>query len=131
MKKVVLFFVVILSFLGINAQTFVVTDYTAPAGFSKERIQKGKKVIGKEIKLLFSDNDVKMTGTNQNGEISTEILYKKSANVYRRGTCGDPYDCNDSYDEIELDTVLGYIRGFTFTHIHHNKFGGSIVLKRK
>lgn len=27
-----------------------------------------------------------------------------------------------SYDELELETFLGYIRGFTFTHIYHKNW---------
>ena len=131
MKRFVLLFLLLISYYVINAQTFVVVDYIAPAGFSQERIEEAKKIIGTEVTLLFTDDDVKMTMPNKKGELVSKIHFKKGKNIYRRGSCADPYDCRDSYDEIELNTILGYIRSFKYTHIHHNKFGGGIVLERK
>lgn len=110
-----------------SAQTFVVTEYNAPANFSKERAEKGKKIIGNTVTLTFTDIDVRMSSTTENGDYRSIILEKKGNNIYRKYTS----DNGDSYDELELDTFMGYITGCTFLHIHHGGFGGSMKMKRK
>lgn len=115
-----------------DAQTFVITDIVAPDNISKENVQKTrKKFIGKEINLLFSDNDVRMTIKIKDDKTESILLQKISDDLYR----GEE-DGGDVFD-LELNTVFSYITSCQFT-IYDKKrtgssmiWGGTIVLKRK
>ena len=126
MKRFFLIFFTLLAVITVKAQTFVVSEVTPYR--DKDRTE-AQKMIGSDIKLTFTDNDVSATAKDSDGVSKTIILKSMGNNVYRRKTSNS--DDWDSYDEIQLDTFLGYIRGFTFTHIHHKTFGGSFKAKRK
>lgn len=89
-----------------NAQTFVVTDIVAPDNIPEKLVQEGReKIIGTEVYLLFSDNDVRMTAKPKGEKIESIILQKIGDNLYR----GEDDGGRDVYD-LELNTFLGYIR---------------------
>ena len=132
MKKS-LFLVLLMAVISCAAfgQTFKVTEVNSYPGMSQSQINKSKKFMGTEVTLTFTDNDVRASLPDGKGGYKTTLLQKKGNNIYRKSTIlGDPNDW-DSYDEIELDTFMGYIRGFTFRHIHHGNFGGGFKAKRK
>lgn len=127
------FLILLVAFLNCTAfgQTFKITEVRNYHGLSQSQIKKNKKLIGTEINLTFTDNDVRVSMSDGKGGYTSKLLQKKGNNIYRKSTIlGDP-DNWDSYDEIELDTFMGYIRGFTYTHIHHGDFGGGFKAKRK
>lgn len=126
-KKYVIVLFVILSFSICNAQTFIITDITPNANPSQEEINKATKLIGTEFNLSFSDSDVTMIRKDDKGETHYILLQNIGNNKYRKYTSKD----NNSYHELELNTLLGYIKGGTFIHIHHGSFGGTFKFKRK
>lgn len=84
--------------------TFVVTDIVVPDNLSETRIQEIRdKVIGTEVFLLFSDNDVRMTAMPKEGKSQSMILQKIGENLYR-GT-----NKNEML-ELELNTFFYYIK---------------------
>lgn len=127
MKKVLILCIAIIAYISANAQTFVVSEMNNYPGISQDGIKKNQKLIGQEVTLTFTDNDVRLSISDDNGGYQTELLEKKGNNIYRKNTS----ESGSSYDEIQLDTFLGYIRGFTFTHYHQNNFGGGFKAKRK
>lgn len=126
MKKFLLLLLTLLAVITVKAQTFVVSEVTP---FDEQNRTEAQKIIGSDVKLTFTDNDVSVTAKGNDGVSKTIILTNMGNNVYRRKTSKS--DDWDSYDELELETFLGYIRGFTYTHISHKKFGGSFKAKRK
>ena len=114
-----------------NAQTFVVTDIAAPDNIPEKHIQEArKKVIGTEVYLLFSDNDVRMTAKPKGEKAESMVLQKIGDDLYR----GE--DGHEVLD-LELNTIFSYIRSCKIT-IYDKKhsgssmvWGGTITLKRK
>lgn len=59
---VVAFVMMLMCSCGGNEQGFVAADILFPDDMSEKRIQKARdEVMGTEVYLLFSDNDVRMT----------------------------------------------------------------------
>lgn len=127
MKKTILFTIMFILANICQAQTFIITDITPSANPSQEEINAAKKLIGSEFNLSFSDKDVTMIRKDDKGETHYKLLQNIGNNKYRKYTSKD----NNSYDELELNTLLGYIKGGTFIHIHHGSFGYTFKFKRK
>lgn len=114
-----------------NAQTFVVTDIVAPDNIPEKIIQEGReKIIGTEVYLLFSDNDVRMTAKPKGEKTESMVLQKISDDLYRGEDGREVFD-------LELNTLFSYIKSCKFT-IYDKKHSGSsmvwagtITLKRK
>lgn len=116
-----------------NAQTFVVTDIATPDNIPEKYVQEAReKVIGTEVYLLFSDNDVRMTAKPKGEKAESIILQKIGDGLYR----GEEEGSGDMVD-LELNTILGYIKSCKIT-VYGKKhsdssmvWGGTITLKRK
>ena len=114
-----------------NAQTFVVTDIAAPDNIPEKHVQEAqKKVVGTEVYLLFSDNDVRMTAKPKGGKAESMVLQKIGDDLYR----GE--DGHEVLD-LELNTLFSYIKSCKIT-IYDKKHSGSsmvwagtMILKRK
>ena len=114
-----------------NAQTFVVTDIAAPDNIPEKHVQEAqKKVIGTEVYLLFSDNDVRMTAKPKGEKAESMVLQKIGDDLYR----GE--DGHEVLD-LELNTLFSYIKSCKIT-IYDKKHSGSsmvwagtMILKRK
>ena len=114
-----------------SAQTFVVTDIAAPDNIPEKHVQEAReKVIGTEVYLLFSDNDVRMTAKPKGGKAESMVLQKIGDDLYR----GE--DGHEVLD-LELNTLFSYIKSCKIT-IYDKKHSGSsmvwtgtITLKRK
>ena len=105
-KYIVTIFVIMLTCSCASAQTFAVTDIAAPDNIPEKHVHEAReKVIGTEVYLLFSDNDVRMTAKPKGEKIESIILQKIGDNLYR----GEDDGGRDVYD-LELNTFLGYIR---------------------
>ena len=67
-----------------NSQTFEVTDIILPNDWSERRIQRAREsVIGVEVNLLFSDNEVRLIYTPNNGDTEVFILKQIDDDLYR------------------------------------------------
>lgn len=130
-KYVVVIFAILLTYSCTSAETFVVTDIVAPDNISEKHLQEVRnKVIGTEVYLLFSDNDVRMT-VKPEGENAESIVLQKIGDDLYRG--------KDGYEEfdLELNTILGYIKSCKITIYDKKRSGSSMVwngamtLKRK
>lgn len=126
MKRILILLFALIAVMSVSAQTFVISEVNP---YKEENTAKAQELIGSDIKLVFTDDDVSVTAKDSNGVSKTIILKNMGNNVYRRKTSNT--DDWDSYDELQLDTFLGYIRGFTYTHISHKTFGGAFKAKRK
>ncbi len=88
--------------------------------------------MGKYIILLFSDKDVRMTIKPSKGEKAESIILQKIGNnLYREE------DGSGDVVDLELNTILGYIRSCKITVYDKKRSGsstvwsGTIILKRK
>lgn len=120
-----------LTYSCISAQTFVVTDITAPDDIPEKVVQKSKeKVLGTEVYLLFSDNDVRMTAKPKGEKAESMVLQKIGDDLYRGGDGSEVFD-------LELNTVFSYIKSCKITIYdkkHHSSsmvWSGTMILKRK
>ena len=129
MKKLLIVLFSLIAAVSAYGQTFTITEVFPYPGMSETDQSKAKKVIGQEVKLTFTDDDVRVSTRKEDGGYDSIMLQKKGNNIYRVSTSSD--GGWDSYNELELETLLGYIRGFQFTHIHHGDFGGGFKAKRK
>lgn len=117
-------FAVMLTCLCANAQTFIVSDIVFSNNMKESEIQeKRKEAIGVEVNLLFSDNDVRVTFITKEGAESM-ILQKIGGNLYR-------HQEKRSCDDLELNTILGYIRSCKLSAYEDGKWLGTAILKRK
>ena len=130
-KYIATIFVIMLTCSCASAQTFVVTDIAAPDNIPEKHVQEAReKVIGTEVYLLFSDNDVRMTAKPKGGKAESMVLQKIGDDLYR----GE--DRHEVFD-LELNTLFSYIKSCKIT-IYDKKHSGSsmvwtgtITLKRK
>ena len=114
-----------------NAQTFVVTDIAVPDNIPERHVQEAReKVIGTEVYLLFSDNDVRMTAKPKGEKAESMVLQKIGDDLYRGEDGPEVLD-------LELNTIFSYIRSCKIT-IYDKKrssssmvWSGTITLKRK
>lgn len=117
-----------------NVPTFVVTDIAAPDNIPEKHVQEAReKVIGTEVYLLFSDNDVRMT-IKPKGEKAESIILQKIGDDLYRGEEDGGLDVLD----LELNTFLGYIRSckiVVYDKEHSDDssmvWDGTMILKRK
>lgn len=130
-KYVVAVFTIMFICSCTNAQTFIVTDIAAPDNIPEKHVQEAReKVIGTEVYLLFSDNDVRMTAKPKGEKAESMVLQKISDDLYRGEDGGEVFD-------LELNTLFSYIKSCKFT-IYDKKHSGSsmvwngtMILKRK
>ena len=130
-KYIATIFVIMLTCSCASAQTFVVTDIAAPDNIPEKHVQEAqKKVVGTEVYLLFSDNDVRMTAKPKGEKAESMVLQKIGDDLYR----GE--DRHEVFD-LELNTLFSYIKSCKIT-IYDKKHSGSsmvwtgtITLKRK
>ena len=130
-KYIATIFIIMLTCSCASAQTFVVTDIAAPDNIPEKHVQEAReKVIGTEVYLLFSDNDVRMTAKPKGGKAESMVLQKIGDDLYR----GE--DRHEVFD-LELNTLFSYIKSCKIT-IYDKKHSGSsmvwtgtITLKRK
>ncbi len=130
-KYIATIFVIMLTCSCASAQTFVVTDIAAPDNIPEKHVQEAReKVIGTEVYLLFSDNDVRMTAKPKGEKTESMVLQKISDDLYRGEDGREVFD-------LELNTLFSYIKSCKFT-IYDKKHSGSsmvwagtITLKRK
>ncbi len=113
-----------------NSSTFIVTDIVAPDNFLEKEVQEAKdKVIGAEVRMLFSDNDVRLTISIKE-ESESFLMQKVGDNLYRIDDGSDVMD-------LELNTIFGFIKSAKIAAYdkRHNKdymdWGGTIILERK
>ena len=127
-----LIFIVILTCSSCtNGQTFVVTDIATPDNISEKHVQEVReKVIGTEVYLLFSDNDVRMTAKPKGEKAESMVLQKIGDDLYRGEEGREVLD-------LELNTLFSYIKSCKIT-IYDKKYSGSsmvwagtMILKRK
>ena len=130
-KFITTIFVIMLTYSCISAQTFFVTDITAPDDIPEKVVQESKeKVLGTEVYLLFSDNDVRMTAKPKGEKAESMVLQKIGDDLYRGGDGSEVFD-------LELNTVFSYIKSCKITIYdkkHHSSsmvWGGTMILKRK
>ena len=123
---------VILSILFVectNSSTFIVTDIVAPNNIPEKKVQEAKdKVIGAEVRMLFSDNDVRLT-IYIKGESESILMQKVGDNLYRSDNGSDVVD-------LELNTIFGFIKSAKIAeydkgHNDYMDWGGTIILERK
>lgn len=133
LKRFLLILMALLSMPLIHAQQFVATDIIPPNELSEQKIQNMRKeVIGVEINLLFSDNDVRLTMKPKKGKTESYLLSKIGSNLYRL----DDHSGNEVV-ELELNTTLGYIRSCKLSVYDKKRksssmvFNGAIIFKRK
>lgn len=130
-KYVATIFTIMFTCSCASAQTFVVTDIIAPDNISEKRVQEvRKKNIGKEVCLLFSDNDVRMTAKFKSEKTESMVLQKIGDNLYRGENGREVFD-------LELSTIFSYIKSCKITVYNKRSSGSSMVwdgtisLKRK
>lgn len=130
-KYIAVIFVAMLTYSCANAQTFVVADIVVPDNVPEKHVQEVRKtVIGTEIYLLFSDNDVRMTAKPKGKKTESMILKKMGDNLYRGENGCDMLD-------LELNTIWGYIRSCKITTYDKKSssssmvWSGTMTLKRK
>lgn len=101
--------------------TFVVTDIETPSDMSEWRVQKIRDDVElREVNLLFSDNDVRMTAKFGDKGTRSVILQKIGDDLYR-GEDGYVYD-------LELNIVLGYISSCKLTVFDKDRYNSSMKL---
>ena len=130
-KHIATIFIIMLTCSCTSAQTFVVTDIAAPDNIPEKHVQEAReKVIGTEVYLLFSDNDVRMTAKPKGEKAESMVLQKIGDDLYR----GE--DGHEVLD-LELNTLFSYIKSCKIT-IYDKKHSGSsmvwagtMILKRK
>lgn len=130
-KYAVLIYTVLLTCSCTNEHTFTVSDVRASSNLSEEHIQETREqLIGTEVNLLFSDNDVRIIVNPQNKETESMILQKIGHDLYRGNDGADVID-------LELNSILGYIRSCKISAYDKKNSGssmiwcGTIFLKRK
>jgi hypothetical protein len=126
MKRILLVIIAIIAIFSVKGQTFIVYD-VVPYSQNKAVIERFKRNIGALITLKITDYDVSVTLQRKGEPIHSKIFEKKSNTIFRSCTDGGAWA---SYDELDIDTFLGYMTGFTLTHIHDKEFGGAIKAKR-
>lgn len=113
-----------------NSQTFEVTDIILPNDWSERRIQRAREsVIGVEVNLLLSDNEVKLTYTPNNGDTEVFILKQIDYDLYR-------YEDDYSVVDLELNNIMGYTASCKFSKYKTGYrtsmiFNWTMVLERK
>lgn len=130
-KYIATIFVIMLTCSCTSEQTFIVTDIAAPDNIPEKRVQEAReKVIGTEVYLLFSDNDVRMTAKPKGEKAESMVLQKISDDLYRGEDGREVFD-------LELNTLFSYIKSCKIT-IYDKKHSGSsmvwsgtITFKRK
>ena len=133
-KYIATIFVIMLTCSCTSDQTFIVTDIAAPDNIPEKHVQEAReKVIGTEVYLLFSDNDVRMT-IKPKGEKAESIILQKIGDDLYRGEEDGGLDVLD----LELNTFLGYIRSckiVVYDKEHSDDssmvWDGTMILKRK
>lgn len=130
-KHGAIIFTIILMYSCTNAQTFVVTDIVVPDNIPEKYVQERReKIIGTEVYLLFSDNDVRMT-VRPKGEKARSIILQKIGDDLYRGEDG-----RDVFD-LELKTFFSYIKSCKVTMYDRKSssslmvWGGTIIVERK
>ena len=131
-KYMAIIFIVILTCSSCtNEQTFVVADIATPDNIPEKHVQEAReKVIGTEVYLLFSDNDVRMTAKPKGEKAESMVLQKIGDDLYRGEEGREVLD-------LELNTLFSYIKSCKIT-IYDKKYSGSsmvwagtMILKRK
>ena len=130
-KYIATIFIIMLTCSCASAQTFVVTDIAAPDNIPEKHVQEAReKVIGTEVYLLFSDNDVRMTAKPKGEKAESIVLQKIGDSLYRGEDGREVFD-------LELNTLFSYIKSCKIT-IYDKKHSGSsmvwsgtMILKRK
>lgn len=106
-----------------NSQTFEVTDIILPNNWTERKLQRTQdNIMGIEVNLLFSDNDVKLTFTPKNGKTEVYILEKIDGNLYR-------YEDDYGVVDLELNTVMGYTESCKFSQYRKGSYRTSMIFK--
>ena len=113
MKKLIVFTLLLLFGVSIHAQTFVCTDINFyDSDLSSKTIQKRKQeALGSKAVLSFYDKSLKITLTDNDGDVESAILDKITDSEYV--AIMNSGQQNMEKLEIKLTKLFEYIRSFT------------------
>ena len=128
MKKVILFFLISLFSITIQAQTFVCTDFDYRGSeLTPQKVQKEKiKYLGSKATLTFYDKSLKISA-KINGEIVSVILDKNNNNEYQ---ATEKHGKNITRMVLKLNKWVEYIRSFSIEFYKNYSLEGTITYKR-
>ena len=124
-KKLIISLITLITILcsafSVSAQSFIVSDVQFGSDVSEDKKQRAlKEWLGAQIDLQFFDNNVKMT----NEEKEVLILDKINSTTYGMSR-------NNDKVVLKLNTLIAYIRSFTYTVYEDNQKKCVMTAKRK